>query len=85
MADSLKTRRELTAGGKTYHYHSLKAAEDAGLSNIHRLPYSLKILLENQLRHEDGETVTQTHIEAFAHWLKDKHSDREIAYRPRES
>ncbi len=52
MADSLKTRRELTAGGKTYHYHSLKAAEDAGLSNIHRLPYSLKILLENQLRHE---------------------------------
>ncbi|ACJ19597.1 aconitate hydratase AcnA [Coxiella burnetii] len=82
MAGSLKTRRELTAGGKTYHYHSLKAAEDAGLSNIHRLPYSLKILLENQLRHEDGETVTQTHIEAFAHWLKDKHSDREIAYRP---
>ena len=82
MAYSLKTRRELTAGGKTYYYHSLKAAEDTGLSNIHRLPYSLKILLENQLRHEDGETVTQTHIEAFAHWLKDKHSDREIAYRP---
>ncbi len=82
MANSLKTCRELTAGSKTYYYHSLKAAENAGLSNIHRLPYSLKILLENQLRHEDGETVTQTHIEAFAHWLKDKHSDREIAYRP---
>ncbi|MBW5802490.1 aconitate hydratase AcnA [Coxiella endosymbiont of Ornithodoros amblus] len=82
MVNSLKTWCELTAGSKTYYYHSLKAAENAGLSNIHRLPYSLKILLENQLRHEDGKTVTQTHIEAFAHWLKDKHSNREIAYRP---
>ena len=48
--DSLKTRREITAGGKTYHYYSLRAAEDAGLAGISRLPVSLKVLLENQLR-----------------------------------
>ena len=82
MLDSFKTLRELTVDGKTYHYHSLKAAEEAGLSNVHRLPYSLKILLENQLRYEDGETVTNEDIEAFTHLPRNKHSDREFAYRP---
>lgn len=82
MLDSFKTLRELTVNGKTYHYYSLKAAEEAGLSNIHRLPYSLKILLENQLRYEDGETVTNEDIKAFVHWLRNKHSNREFAYRP---
>lgn len=82
MLDSFKTLRTLTVDGKTYHYHSLSAAEEAGLSNIYSLPYSLKILLENQLRHEDGQTVTHNHIEAFAHWLREKHSDQEITYRP---
>ncbi|WP_100622612.1 aconitate hydratase AcnA [Candidatus Coxiella mudrowiae] len=82
MLDSFKTLRTLTVNGKTYHYHSLSAAEEAGLSNIHSLPYSLKILLENQLRYEDGQTVTHNHIEAFAHWLREKDSDQEITYRP---
>lgn len=82
MLNSFKTLRELVVNGKTYHYHSLIVAEEAGLSNIHRLPYSLKILLENQLRYEDGETVTNEDIEAFVHWLRNKSSDREIAYRP---
>ena len=82
ILDSFKTLRTLTVNGKTYYYHSLIAAEEAGLSNIHSLPYSLKILLENQLRHEDGQTVTHKHIEAFAHWLRERHSDREITYRP---
>lgn len=82
MLDSFNTLRKLTVNGKTYHYHSLKAAEEAGLSNIHCLPYSLKILLENQLRYEDGETVTNKDIEAFAHWLRNKHAEHEFAYRP---
>lgn len=82
MHDSFKTLRELTVNDKTYYYHSLKAAEEAGLSNIHRLPYSLKILLENQLRYEDGKTVTNEDIEAFVHWLNNRNSDREFAYRP---
>src|SRR5215472_1431515 len=60
--DSLKTRRELIADGKTYHYYSLSAAEDAGLAGIHRLPVSLKVLLENQLRFEDGASVDEDDI-----------------------
>ena len=82
MLDSLKTRRKLTVNGNVHYYYDLKAAEEAGLGNIHRLPYSLKILLENQLRHEDGKTVAQKHIEAFSYWLKNKRSDCEISYRP---
>lgn len=82
MLDSFRTLRTLTVNGKTYHYHSLPAAEEAGLSNIHSLPYSLKILLENQLRNEDGSTITHNHIASFAYWLREKRSNQEIAYRP---
>lgn len=80
--DTLNTRRELTVNQDKYDYFSLKAAELAGLKNLSQLPCSLKILLENLLRHEDGETVTQDDIHAIADWLKTKKSDREIAYRP---
>ncbi len=82
MPDSFNSLRELTVNGKTYRYFSLTAAEAAGLSGIRSLPFSLKILLENQLRHEDGTTVTRDDILAFSDWLKNKRSDREIAYRP---
>jgi aconitate hydratase len=80
--DSFKSRRKLTVGNKTYVYFSLKAAEKNGLAGISRLPNSLKILLENLLRHEDGRTVTVDDIRAVAGWLKTRSSDREIAYRP---
>ena len=80
--DTFKSRRTLTAGGKTYAYFSLTAAEKNGLKGISRLPYSLKVLLENLLRHEDGKTVTADDIRAVAGWLDDKSSDREIAFRP---
>jgi len=80
--DSFKSRRTMTAGGKTYAYMSLSAAEKRGLKGISRLPYSLKVLLENLLRYEDGSTVTSGDIEAVAAWLKTKKSDREIAFRP---
>jgi aconitate hydratase len=80
--DSFKSRRTLTAGGKTYVYYSLPAAEKNGLAGISRLPYSLKVLLENLLRYEDGKTVTADDIKAVAGWLKKKSSDREIAFRP---
>ncbi|MCP5431717.1 MAG: aconitate hydratase AcnA [Alphaproteobacteria bacterium] len=78
----MKTRRTMTVGKKTYHYYSLKAAEKAGLGDLSRLPISLKILLENMLRHEDGRTVTVDDIKAFGDWLKKKKSTREIAFRP---
>jgi aconitate hydratase len=81
--DSLKTRRELTAGGKTYHYYSLRAAEEAGLAGIARLPVSLKVLLENLLRFEDGVSVGGDDLRAFASWLNNKGAaEHEISFRP---
>ncbi|MGB8366642.1 MAG: aconitate hydratase AcnA [Rhizomicrobium sp.] len=80
--DSFKSRRTLTAGGRSYAYFSLAAAEKHGLKDVTRLPYSLKVLLENLLRNEDGNTVTADDIKAVAGWLAKKRSDREIAFRP---
>ena len=80
--DSFKSRRTLTVNNTEYDYYSLPAAELAGLKWLSKLPISLKILLENLLRHEDGQSVTQEDIKAVVRWLEHKTSDREIAYRP---
>ena len=80
--DTLKTRRTLQVGDKSYDYFSLAAAAEAGLGDISRLPFSLKVLLENLLRFEDGSSVTVDDIKAMAAWLEARRSDREIAYRP---
>jgi len=80
--DSFKSRRTMTVGPKTYVYFSLAAAEKNGLKGISKLPYSLKVLLENLLRYEDGKTVTADDIRAIAGWLEKRTSDREIAFRP---
>ncbi len=81
--DSFKSRKTLKVGAKTYAYYSLEAAAQNGLGDISRLPVSLKVLLENLLRFEDGKTVTEADIKAFAGWLKDKGSaEVEIAFRP---
>ncbi len=80
--DSFKSKKTLKVGAKTYTYYSLKAAEKNGLTGISKLPYSMKVLLENLLRHEDGRSVTKEDIQAFATWLNTKSSDREIAFRP---
>jgi aconitate hydratase len=79
--DSLRTRSTLEAGGKSCAYYSLaKAAETLG--DISRLPFSMKVLLENLLRFEDGETVTRDDLQAMADWLKERRINREIQYRP---
>ena len=80
--DSLKTRRTLTVGRTKYDYFSLKAAEKAGMGDTSQLPFSLKVLLENLLRYEDGRTVTVADARAVTAWLKRRRSSREIAYRP---
>ena len=81
--DSFKCRKKLTVGAKTYHYFSLKAAEKNGLAGISKLPFSMKVLLENLLRHEDGRSVTKEDIEGVAAWLTNKGKvEREIAFRP---
>ncbi len=81
--DSLKTRRELTVGDKTYVYYSLPAAEEAGLAGVSRLPASMKVLLENLLRNEDGDTVGADDLKALAAWLDNKGAvEHEISFRP---
>jgi len=81
--DSLKARRSLSVGSKQYDYFSLEAAASAaGLGDLSRLPFSLKVLLENLLRLENGRTVTVEDIKAVAQWLERRTSDREIAFRP---
>ncbi|MDG2242689.1 MAG: aconitate hydratase AcnA [Rhodospirillaceae bacterium] len=80
--DTLKTRRTLDVAGKSYDYFSIPAAEEAGIGDIARLPFSLKVLLENLLRYEDGKSVSTDHVKAISAWLKDRKSSEEIAYRP---
>src|SRR5665213_40266 len=80
--DSFRCCKTLQAGGKTYAYYSLPAAEKNGLKGLSRLPFSMKVLLENLLRNEDGRTVTKDDIKAVAEWMKTKTSNHEIAFRP---
>jgi aconitate hydratase len=80
--NSFHSRKKLTVGNQNYNIYSLPEAEKNGLEGISKLPKSLKVLLENLLRYEDDTTVDKSQIEAVQHWLKDKKSNTEIAYRP---
>ena len=80
--DSFNCEREIKVGEDVYTYYDLKEAEKNGLDGISKLPRSLKVLLENLLRHEDGKTVLKDDIHAMANWLKTRTSTHEIAYRP---
>ncbi|MCE7029175.1 aconitate hydratase AcnA [Jiella avicenniae] len=81
--DSFKARKTLSVNGKDYVYFDLKEAEKNGLSGASRLPFSMKVILENLLRNEDGRTVTKDDVVAVAKWLDDKgKAGHEIAYRP---
>jgi aconitate hydratase len=80
--DSFRARRTLPAGDAVYDYYALSALSEAGHPGVERLPVTLKILLENLLRCEDGETVTRADILAVLDWLKAHRSDHEIAFRP---
>jgi aconitate hydratase len=80
--DSFRCCTTLEVGAKTYAYYSLELAEKNGLKGISRLPFSLKVLLENLLRNEDGRSVTKEDLQAFVQWLKTKTSERDVAFRP---
>ncbi|MBL8906934.1 MAG: aconitate hydratase AcnA, partial [Rhizobiales bacterium] len=81
--DSFRCRKTLKVGRKTYAYYSLKAAEKNGLTGVSRLPYSLKVLIENLLRHEDGRSVTRDDIASVVKWLDNRgRTEAEIAFRP---
>ncbi len=82
IKNSYKSLTEIEIDGKKFKIYSLKIAEKNGLEGISKLPKSLKVLLENLLRYEDGLSVTQNQIESVKNWLKEKKSKTEIAYRP---
>ena len=82
MHDSYKTKKTLKIGKKNYVFNSLKLAEKNGLKNISSLPFSIKILLENLIRNEDGVTVTSKDIQTFSKWKKNRKIDLEINFRP---
>ncbi|HWD14619.1 aconitate hydratase AcnA [Pseudochrobactrum sp. sp1633] len=81
--DSFKCRKTLTVDGKDYVYYSLTEAEKNGLEGVSKLPFSMKVLLENLLRFEDDRSVKKADIENVAKWLADRgQAGAEIAYRP---
>ena len=80
--DSFKSADVLRVGNRSYRYYRLDAVERAGLTKLARLPYSMKVLLENLLRFEDGRSVRREDIEALAKWDPKAKSQREIAFRP---
>ena len=80
--NTFKSLDSISSSGKEFKIFSLKKAESNGLEGISKLPISLKVLLENLLRHEDGVSVDENQILAIKDWLKNKKSNTEIAYRP---
>ena len=80
--DTFSARSTLAVGGRTYTIFRLDALERAGFTNVTRLPFSLKVLLENLLRFEDGRSVTRDDIAALAAWKPGDAPEKEIAFRP---
>src|SRR3954454_153529 len=80
--DTFETRTEITAGGQTVQIHSLPNLEKAGFSGVSRLPYSMKILLENLLRREDDAFVKTDDIKALAQWNATAAVEKEISFMP---
>lgn len=80
--DSFQTLDTLTVAGKSFRYRSLKKLEEKTKAPISKLPYSMRILIENLLRHEDGEAVIREDIEAVLQKDPKKESDREIQFTP---
>ena len=81
MADTFGTHGTLGVGGEDYRIARFSKLEDAGF-DVARLPYSLRVLLENLLRHEDDSTVPASDIEALASWDPKAEPSTEIAFRP---
>ena len=80
--DSFKARDILTVDDRQYHFVNLQKVAKGALQGTERLPFSLKVLLENLLRHEDGQVVTADDVKAMGAWIKNKTSQNEIAYHP---
>ncbi len=81
-SNSFKSIKTLHSGGRQYRYHSLKVAAEAGLSGVAELPFTIKVLLENLLRKEDGVSVSREDIVAVANWQPQQSQTAEISYSP---
>ncbi|MBC8924503.1 hypothetical protein IAI17_42635, partial [Escherichia coli] len=66
-----KAKASFQLNDKTYHYYKLKTLEEDKLTNIEKLPYSVRVLLESVLRQADGRVIKDSHVEDLAHWSKD--------------
>ncbi|MBV6685118.1 aconitate hydratase AcnA [Bacillus sp. JRC01] len=80
--DVFNARTSFELDGKRYHYYRLKALEEAGVTKINRLPYSVKVLLESVLRQYDGRVINQEHIENLANWGSSEVKDAEVPFKP---
>jgi len=78
----VNARRSLQVGADSYTYYALDAVREAGLGDVARLPFTLKVLLENLLRNQAGEHVETADIAAMVDWLKDRRSSHEVAFAP---
>jgi aconitate hydratase len=80
--DPFHARATFSVDGKTYQYYRLKALEDAGIGNISRLPYSIKVLLESVLRQVDGHVIKEEHVENLAKWGTSEVEDIDVPFKP---
>lgn len=80
--DVFQSRKNFTVDGKTYNYYSLQALEDAGIGNVSRLPYSVKVLLESVLRQVDGRVITKEHVENLAKWGTSELKEIDVPFKP---
>ena len=84
MTNNLDTLSDLSVGDKTYRIYSLAKLESRYGASISKLPFSIRILLENVLRNLNGKTVTQQHVESLVNWDSSNAEAKEIPYNPQE-
>lgn len=80
--DEFQARASFELNGNTYYYYRLKTLEEAGVANISKLPYSIKVLLESVLRQMDGKVIKKEHVENLAKWSNDKENTGEVPFKP---
>ncbi|MDR7078304.1 aconitate hydratase [Neobacillus niacini] len=80
--DVFNARTSFEANGKRYHYYRLSALEEAGIGNVSKLPYSVKVLLESVLRQYDGRVIAKEHVENLAKWGTDELKEVDVPFKP---
>src|SRR5699024_4161480 len=78
--NAFQAKKQFDLNGKTYNYYRLKALEEAGIGNIDRLPFSIRVLLESLIRQHDGHVIKDEHVKSLANWGKDATED--VPFKP---